>query len=173
MKLRYVAAVLGGLIFAVFLASVGFIAKAQPPRYHFLDGEKAKYVKVEDDPVGVVGREARYFVLNDDPQTVFRQAKDELTRKGWRVSGDKRFTRGPHETIEIMNANGYPNSKVTKGLKADQLASSTIVKVIDPRMPPAIKRRMIDWMKSGAPRPRLAPSYSETRRWQSASLTMW
>lgn len=149
MKARYVAAGVGGALLAVTLLSVGIVARSHAPHYGFLEGKHAKFLTLQPDPVGLIGREERYYVLDEPCATVARNAEEELTAKGWRsVSRDPQiFARGPHERIEVRRADETKSERLLKGIPAGDLGHYTVVRVLDPRMPRAIKRHLARWAK--------------------------
>ena len=147
MKFRYVLVILAGIVITVVIISVSTIARARSSHYKFLGNNRPKEVRLQTDSVGWVGREERFFVLHKEPRAVANEADRELTTIGWRRVGSDPavFQRGPHETIDVRGARQYTDPKLLEGIPKEQLANYTVVKIIDPRMPPALRHRIARW----------------------------
>jgi hypothetical protein len=147
MKFRHVLLIFGGIAVGLSLVAVGIISRSQPKRYSFLAGHLPKQVTLEPDPVGLVGREAKFYVLHESLSKVTADAHTELDAKGWKELAVKPavFGRGSHERIEVTPAVSYKDPSLLEGIAKSDLASYTVVKVVDPRMPPAFRQRMFRW----------------------------
>ena len=149
MKLRHVFLILGGVAVALILLMASTVVKYQANAYRFLGNAAPKKVVVEPDRVGLVGREARYYVIHKSPAAVVSQAESELTAVGWtRLQNDPAlFGRGPHERIDVREASQYSDKQLLAGIPSAELTSYSVVKVVDPRMPPAIRGRIARWAR--------------------------
>ena len=147
MKFRYVLVVVAGLIITILVFGVGSIASYQPNHYKFLGSNAPKKVVLEPDRIGWVGMEASYYVLHKNSEAVATEAESELGERGWKrtATSPAVFSRGSHERIDVRSAQQYNDSKLLEGIPSEQLSSYTIVKVVDPRMPPAFRQRLARW----------------------------
>lgn len=149
MKARYVIAGLGGVVLAAAILSVGIVARSTPPHYGFLEGKHAKLLTLQPDPIGLIGREERFYLLDEPCAVVARDAEAELAPKGWRAVSQepKVFGRGPHERIEVQCADTYKSERLLKGIPQPERSRYTVVRVLDPHMPRAIKRHLARWAR--------------------------
>jgi len=147
MKFRHYLLILGGVLLSVLLFGIGAVIRSQPVHYGFLDNEKAKRTSLEPDPIGLIGRESRFYVIHKSFAKIDDRAKRELEPKGWKetATNPSLFTRSKHEHIEIWPANNYMDTQLLAGIAKADLANYTVVKVIDPHMAPAIKQRFARW----------------------------
>ena len=146
MKFRYVLMIFGGILLSLALVGVGVVARYNGRQYAFLEGQQPKRTTVEPDPIGQVGREARYYVIHDKPATVETLAKQELEGSGWDLmkSSPAIFQRR-HETILIMSAASYGDPQLTGNIPKPEQANYTVVKVVDPRWRATIRQRIFRW----------------------------
>ena len=149
MKFRYVLLTLSGLVLAFGLFVFNSIARYQPRQYKFLGNSYPRKVNLITDHVGWPGMEVRYFVLHENLNDVTTQAQGELQGVGWQQlsSHPAIFGRGPHETIDVRSADQYNDAKLVGDIPPEQRSNFTVVKVVDPRMPPAISRRFARWTR--------------------------
>lgn len=147
MKFRHVLVICAGSFIAILLLGIGALARYEPNHYKFLGSAGPKKVTLEPDRIGWVGREARYYVLHEDPTQVKKEAQSELKTIGWKqiTSSPAVFGRGPHERIDVRSAMEYKDGELLDGIPAAQLSGYTVVKVVDPHLPPALRRRMSRW----------------------------
>jgi hypothetical protein len=143
MKLRHYLVIFAGILLTVLVFSIGSIATYQPNHYDFLGSNKPKISVLEPDPIGLVGREVRYYVVDENPAAVAAAASIELQEIGWKQLNKRPavFGRGKHERIDVRGADQYNDKKLLAGIPANELRNRTVIKVIDPRMSPAVRHR--------------------------------
>ena len=148
-KFRYVLLILAGLVLALVIVCVKSMMNSTPDHFAFLGANRPREVRLVPDPVGLVGREARYYVLHEQAHAVANQAQSELSQTGWKETGGLPavFTRGKHESIDIESASSCTDPKLIEGIPHAQLSSFTVVKILNPRMPPAIRMRVVHWVR--------------------------